>query len=197
LSAPGATQRDADLARDSRLERRHTKEPPPRESASVHSSSFHFDPSPSMFLHRRPTAFCRSKKRGLDITIRDAPAEPANLPSVLEGVCDTEMELALYCLCDHARGRHSLSIPLLTCAKWQPLQSFSRKNRDTLSTPRRPHRSHLRNAKRSLLRAERTKHLKVLRIVFPERLPSVHFSISSESLYESYPEDQRVTTVQR
>jgi hypothetical protein len=100
-------------------------------------------------------------------------------------------------LYDYARG-HCVSIPAPTCTKWQTLQSFLGKNRDTLSTPRRPHRSHLRSAKRSLLRAERTKHLKVLSIVtLPGRLLWVHFNISSESLYESYPQDGRATTVQR
>ena len=64
-----------------------------------------------------------------------------------------------------------VSIPALTSAKWQTLQSFSGKNRDTLSTPRRPHRLHVRNAKRSLLRAARTKHLKVLSIFFPGQVP--------------------------
>ena len=72
---------------------------------------------------------------------------------------------------DAVLARHCASPVAFTCARWHLLQSFSGKNRDTLSTPRRPHRSHLQKAKRSLLRTERTKHLKVLSIVFPGQVP--------------------------
>ena len=44
---------EADLARDSGLERRHAEEPPPRKSASVHFRSCHITPKcSSIFLSR-------------------------------------------------------------------------------------------------------------------------------------------------